>query len=236
MYPKGTIYPVTTPLHAPIKTRVLYKFLRIFGLLLFLFPLFYIVFIFGPVIVSEVNYSVKTAQAVEPSPPPRVDKNLPQVDEKALTKAYAEELGLDTQFSLYVPKIDAKTKVIANVDPGNPKDYQEILKEGVAHSRGTNYPGEGKLVYMFSHSTNSAWWAARYGAQFYLLNKMEPGDEIIVFYSGEKYTYKVTETIVVSPSEVSWLTDQGKGEMLILQTCTPAGTTQNRLLVIAKPI
>lgn len=236
MYPKGTIYPTTTPLHASTKTKIIYKFLRFWGLLLFVFPIIYIVYIFGPVVASEVNYSVKTAQAVEPSPTPGIDKNLPQENLLEKTRDYAQSLGLDTQFSLYVPKIDARSKVIANVDPGDSKIYQEVLKDGVAHSKGTNFPGQGKLIYMFSHSTNSAWWAARYGAQFYLLNKLVAGDEVIIFYAGHEYRYQVEETKVVPPTEVSWLTDQGKGEMLILQTCTPAGTTQNRLLVIAKPV
>lgn len=235
MFPRGTIYPKTTPLWAPFKIKFLYALLRSFGAFLIFACLIYAFYCLGPVAKEEIVYSANEAIAQinpDPTPPPtpNVDVNIIQ------TQAEAKNLGLNSDFSIYIPKINAKASVIANIDPNNYDQYMAALKEGVAHTKGTNFPGEGKLIYLFSHSTNSPWYASRYGAVFYLLSKLETGDKITLFFADKKYEYWVDKTVIVKPSDISWLTDNGQGEQLILQTCTPAGTSLSRLLVIAKPV
>src|SRR5262249_41872912 len=92
-------------------------------------------------------------------------------------------------------------------------------------------------TYLFAHSTDSFWNVGRYNAVFYLLKDLKVGDDIIVFFQNRRYNYKVTETKIVDPSEVSLLTKaQQSDEQLVLQTCWPPGTTWKRQLVIAKPV
>lgn len=142
----------------------------------------------------------------------------------------------DPEFSLIIPKIHAKGKIVKDVDPGNYSQYMEALKIGVAHAKGTRLPGENGTIYLFAHSTDNPVNVVRYNAIFYLLSKLEPGDEIDVYYKGAKYVYIASEKRIVAPSDTSFLNPENKNqkETLILQTCFPPGTTWKRLLILAE--
>ncbi len=139
----------------------------------------------------------------------------------------------DPYFSVVIPKIAANAKVQSNIDPTDEKVYLEALKKGVAHALGTAFPGEGGHVFLYAHSTDYLWNVGSYNAVFYLLYKLEKGDEINVFYKGKRNVYKVIDKKVVTPSEVEYLTRKTNKEFLTLQTCWPPGTTLKRLLVFA---
>ncbi|MCX7881375.1 MAG: sortase [Patescibacteria group bacterium] len=139
----------------------------------------------------------------------------------------------DPYFSIVIPKIGAKSKVLANIDPADEKIYLDALNKGVAHALGTAFPGEGSHIFLFAHSTDYFWNVGTYNAIFYLLGKLEKGDEINIFYKNQRYVYKVIGKKVVDPSEVYYLTRKSNREFLTLQTCWPPGTTLKRLLVFA---
>lgn len=139
----------------------------------------------------------------------------------------------DTYFSVVIPKIGATSKVIANVDASDEKQYLASLKQGVAHAQGTAFPGEGGHVFLFAHSTDYFWNVGTYNAVFYLLSKLEVGDEIDLFHQNRRFVYKVLGRKIVEPSQVEYLTRKTNNEFLTLQTCWPAGTTLKRLLVFA---
>ena len=147
-----------------------------------------------------------------------------------------EALKINAQFSLFVPKIEAATNIVANVDTSNEAEYFKALKEGVAHARGTYFPGQGKTIYLFAHSTDSPLNIVAYNAVFYQLSKLEAGDSITVYFANQKYVYAVSDKRTVEASEVSWLVRDFGAEKLILQTCTHPGTTWKRLLVFADPV
>ncbi len=140
----------------------------------------------------------------------------------------------DPEFSVVIPKIGANARVIANVDAGNYQGYIEALKLGVAHAEGTVYPGQVGNSFLFAHSVGNFWEVNRWNAVFYLLRELEPGDEVNVFYKGERYIYQVYEKRVVGPSDVSYLSARADFPKLTLQTCWPPGTTLQRLLVFAR--
>lgn len=171
--------------------------------------------------------------------PQNYNKNVPTIklqseDIEAKVIREAESIGLDARFSLYVPKINAKSKVLENIDLEKASEYLAALKRGVAHGKGTYFPGQGKNIFLFSHSVSAPEFISAYNAVFYDLKLLEPGDEIIIYFSGVKYVYIVSEKIIVKPREVDFLTKDYGGETLILQTCDPPGTTLRRLLVIAE--
>ncbi len=143
----------------------------------------------------------------------------------------------DQSFSILIPKINAESKVVANVDPGRVEIYQEALKEGVAHAAGSGLPGSGKTIYLFAHSTNAQWNIIRYNAVFFLLRNLVAGDEVWLVYNKKLYPYVVTEQKIVAAGEISYLVDPDAsgGETLILQTCWPPGTIFKRLLILARP-
>jgi sortase A len=142
----------------------------------------------------------------------------------------------DPAFSIIIPKIGANENVVPMVDPGDEKVYLAALQKGVAHAAGTAFPGENRHVYLFAHSTNTFSNVSRYNAVFYLLYKLESGDEINVYYQGIRHIYKVVGKSVVNPAEVNYLTKTTQGEFLTLQTCWPPGTTAQRMLVFAEPV
>ncbi len=139
-----------------------------------------------------------------------------------------------TDFGIVIEKINANSKVVANVDPGSEKSYSEALVHGVAHAKGTSFPGEKGNVYLFSHSTDAPWNIIRYNAIFYLLSKLDPGDTITMFYQGRRYDYIVYDKTVASPDDLHYLTDLYDAPVLTLQTCDPPGTLINRLIVRAR--
>lgn len=186
--------------------------------------LFGIMFLFWPVLVQEVRYQLilkhqSTASSEKISGFPAGDAWSP----------------VNTTFSIVVPKIDAKAAIIANIDPSTETNYMEALKTGVAQAAGTCFPGMDCTMYLFAHSAGSAITASRYNAVFYLLRKLESGDQVIVYYYGKKFLYEVTGKEIVTEKDTHYITEVGKEERLILQTCDPPGTTINRLLVFARP-
>lgn len=160
-------------------------------------------------------------------------------DEKAYAKQVAQEFGItDTKFYLYIPKIDARAPIVANVNPGAEDTFREALKFGIAHAQGSSVPSEPGSTFLFAHSTDSPLNFAQYNAIFYLLHTIKPEDrdEIYVFYNDKLYKYKIEESHIVDADDTSWLLDKTEGKRLILQTCWPPGTSWKRLIVVASPI
>lgn len=141
---------------------------------------------------------------------------------------------IDKEFGIIIPKINANAKIIPSVDPFNSVEYQNALTRGVAHAKGSAFPGEGRNTFLFSHSSVNFFEALRYNSVFYLLSKMERGDPIDIYYRNIRYTYNVAEVRTVAPSAVEYLFTVPKTETLTLMTCWPPGTTYKRLIVIAE--
>lgn len=241
MRPKGLIYQAGKSathgeviLILPAIAKLSYHLIRTVGAGLFSFALLSLMFSFGPIIQEELDYRMgkKSLDVVN------VDFS-PQIVEAERTVAVQKEalsFGVSSYFSVVIPKISATSNVIANVDTSDKDEYLDALKKGVAHAKGTYFPGQNANIFLFSHSTDSPLNFARYNAIFYLLKKLEEGDKIIIFFADKKYDYEVTEKFIAEPEDVSWLTSGGEGEKLILMTCDPPGTTWHRLLVIARPV
>jgi len=139
----------------------------------------------------------------------------------------------DPLFSIVVPKIGANSKVISDVDPYDSKIYQVALTKGVAHAKGTSYPGEPGNSFFFAHSSDNFYNANRYNSVFYLLNKLENGDNFYLVYENWVYKYEVTEKSIVKADAVEYMSESSK-KIATLMTCWPAGTTISRLVVVGK--
>lgn len=143
-------------------------------------------------------------------------------------------------FSIRIPKINIQSIIVPNIDAGNPQIYGPALKKGIAHALGSGLPGMNsdinRTIYLFAHSTSAPAFVKQLNAQFYLLNKLEIGDEIDITFYAKDYRYRVREIKTVPAADTSVLEPQTKEELLVLSTCTPPGTTWNRLLVIAERI
>ncbi|MBI5044668.1 MAG: sortase [Candidatus Levybacteria bacterium] len=143
----------------------------------------------------------------------------------------------DPRFSIIIPKIGAAAKIWPNVDPLSEKDFLPKLQDGVAHAKGSVFPGMQGNIYLFAHSTDNFWNVGRYNAIFYLLKELQKGDKISIYFEDTRYNFVVDHSVVKDPQDVDLLVNSqipGK-EQLILQTCWPPGTTWKRLFVIATP-
>ncbi|MBW7960209.1 sortase [Patescibacteria group bacterium] len=214
--------------------------LRTLGNFLLLTSIFMIVKTFYLPVSEEVRYFIdsklqKQYIVAEDKLDVGVQNNIPKgLLAKAFEVKKVEVLTpIDPEFSIVVPKIAANSKVYANTNAANEKEYLDILEKGVAHTLGTAFPGEGGHIFLFAHSTDYFWNVGNYNAVFYLLYKLEKGDEVNLFHKGQRYVYKVIGSEVVDPSEVQYLTRKTNREFLTLQTCWPPGTTLKRLLVFA---
>lgn len=137
-------------------------------------------------------------------------------------------------YMIYVPKIEAKAPVIAQVNAGDQKEYLKALKRGVAEAAGLSVPGRRGTTYLFAHSTDNPLNFSRYNAVFYLLDKLVAEDRIEIYYRGNYYHYAMEKKEVLEASDLRYFVPQFQEERLILQTCWPPGTTQKRLVVVAK--
>lgn len=142
----------------------------------------------------------------------------------------------DPEFSVVIPKIGANARVLPNIDAANETVYLEALQKGVAHTLGTAFPGENGHIFLFAHSTDYFWNVGSYNAVFYLLYKLEKGDEVDLFFKGQRHIYKVIGKQIVDSSQVEFLTRKTNKEFLTLQTCWPPGTVLKRLLIFATPV
>jgi LPXTG-site transpeptidase (sortase) family protein len=136
---------------------------------------------------------------------------------------------------LTIPKIRAQAQIRTNVDPFNKSEYMEVLKNNVAHAKGTALPGDKGTSFIFAHSSGNPWEITRMNTIFLKLNELNKGDDIEIYDNGRLLKYKVREKKEVFPSEVNYLLQESSNQ-LILQTCTPIGTDWKRLLVFADPV
>ena len=164
---------------------------------------------FAPVIKSEIEYQTNKNKILDLTP-------------------------VNTDFSIVIPKINANTKVIKNVDPYNSSVYQYALTKGVAHALGTATPDTNGNTFIFAHSAGNWYQANQYNAIFYLINKLTTSDQIFIYYQNKKYTYLVKELKFVTPTDVKFMNQDLTKHQLTLMTCWPPGTTLKRLVVVAE--
>jgi sortase A len=136
------------------------------------------------------------------------------------------EVGPDSQ--LIIPKINVDVPVFYDVG----SDYASQMK---AMENGV-HPGQIGNTVIAGHSSNDILDVGDYKFIFAQLEKLTVGDSIYAHYQGKRYTYTVTKTEVVLPTEVNKLVYQTDKPVLTLITCTPLGTALKRLLVTAEQV
>ena len=141
------------------------------------------------------------------------------------------EIPVSDEFFLDIPKINLTSNIIPNVDSSNESIYLEKLKDGVAHAKDSYFPGDNGPVVLFSHSTDTLARIIQYNAKFYALKDLEVGDEIMINFKGQIYTYRVTDKQIINPDQLDLI--RQTSAKLILTTCWPPGTDWQRIVVFA---
>ena len=120
---------------------------------------------------------------------------------------------------LRIPDIGLDAVLFEGVTPA-------ALRNGPGHMPWTPLPGQPGNAVISGHRTT-------YGAPFFDLDLLEPGDEIEVDTVIGSHTYTVRETVIVTPTDV-WVTDPRPGAWLTLTTCHPKLSARERLIVFAE--
>ena len=140
---------------------------------------------------------------------------------RALTLSLAEPTppppGKPAQ-RLVIPKIGVDAPVVEG-------DTWEDLKKGIGHHPGSANPGEKGNMVVSAH--NDA-----YGEIFRDLDKLEPGDEVLVYTEEGAYRYIVNRVEIVSPDRVEFM-DPTEHPVLTMITCYPYLLDTHRVVVIA---
>ncbi|MCK9368762.1 sortase [Candidatus Dojkabacteria bacterium] len=165
---------------------------------------------------SEYSYDFQTKQSKKIV----VDKN------------YKKDMQLS------IPKLGiSKVNVTPNVDSYDENVYKLELKNGLAHFKGTPLPGDGGNSFIYGHSAVLSFFNSHKDLPvtiFSSLEKIEIGDEVIVFRDGKELKYTVRKKRTVSPDDFSVLKTQERKETLTLMTCWPVGVPTKRLIVLAE--
>lgn len=177
---------------------------------------------FAPVLSLEFNFLIKNIT------------NSAQESQDSIIDLFSDNQNLGN-FMIVIPAIDAKAKVIANVDPFNEAEYNQALAEGIAHAKYTALPGQNGNTFMFAHSGRNFYDGLHMNVQFYLLEKLVPQDRVYIKYLDQAYIYEVTNSLKVMPNEIDYLIDQSQDyNKLTLMSCWPAGINYRRQIVEAK--
>lgn len=105
-------------------------------------------------------------------------------------------------------------------------DDWESLKKGVGHHIGTANPGQRGNMVVSAHNDV-------FGEIFRDLNKVEPGDEVLVFTQERSHRYVVKETRIVEHTEIGVL-ESTREPILTLITCYPYMVDTHRVVVLAE--
>lgn len=147
-------------------------------------------------------------------------------------------LEVDPAPKLIIPKINIDIAVDYTALP----DYNSqmaAMKTSVAYfgiPGANSKPGQLGNTPMAGHSSNDFTDSGEAKFIFARLDQMQKGDIFYLNYDGIRYTYSVTQTMVVLPNEVSKLQLGYDKPYATLITCTPLGTAEKRLLVIGEQI
>lgn len=149
------------------------------------------------------------------------------------------EVAVGPEPRLVIPAINKTAPVDFTLDTLHEPVVQTRLKKGVVHYPipGANaMPGQVGNTVILGHSSNDVFDDGEYKFVFLHLERLKKGDKFYIDYQSKRYTYLVSETKVINPDQISELViDNGK-PMATLITCTPIGTSQQRLLVIGEQV
>ena len=132
--------------------------------------------------------------------------------EQQLTELNIEEKKLKnypeygTQYAtIEIPKIDVNLPVYYG-------DSLEILKQGVGHSSGSYFPGEGGSIIYMGHNSKNV---------FRRFSELQKGNEIMVKTAYGEFKYKIYDMQLIKETETEKLPIQKEKERLMVYTCYP---------------
>jgi LPXTG-site transpeptidase (sortase) family protein len=140
---------------------------------------------------------------------------------------------------LSIPAIGLNTSVreSAPVQRRNGTFIWDPPAYAAGHYDSSGNPGEGRNIVFQGHNNI-------YGEVFRDLDKLSPGDEIILLTDSGQYRYQVTQTFIIpyvgheaaAIPQILALTGPQPSETVTLLSCWPYSTFTSRIIVVARPI
>jgi sortase A len=135
-------------------------------------------------------------------------------------------------FRLRIPALKFQKMVVEGVDtedlykgPGHYPSCRSGFERPLCTEFEEMWPGENGRVIVSGHRTT-------YGAPFFDLDKLRPGDEIITETRWGDFTYEVTKLDIVDDSSLA-IAIQNDSPEIVLTTCNPKFSAEQRLIVYA---
>ncbi len=125
----------------------------------------------------------------------------------------------DQAIRIQIPAI----KIDAPVVQG---DGFEQLKKGVGQNIGSVNPGQNGNIILSAHNDV-------YGELFRNLDRLAPGDQVILYTQQRQYVYVVDRTAIVEPTAVEVMASTG-GPTVTLISCYPYLVDKQRIVVFAR--
>lgn len=106
-------------------------------------------------------------------------------------------------------------------------DNNEVLKRGVGHHQNGINPGQAGNLVLSAHNDV-------YAEIFRYLDRLKPGDTVVVSTTSRRYTYQIEETQKVKPTDVWVLGSRGKEQQITLISCYPYRQNYLRIVVFGR--
>jgi sortase A len=159
--------------------------------------------------ITETEPAPEESGTSAPAAVPLANQNLPAVENG------------DAIARLEIPSIGVNDIIVAGVGTSD-------LKKGPGHYPDTPLPGQLGNAAIAGHRTT-------YGQPFFDVDKLEPGDEIIVTTLSGRFVYRVTGQEIVDPSDYGVVaTVNPDVANLTLTSCNPKWTAQQRIVIFSE--
>ena len=125
----------------------------------------------------------------------------------------------DQAIRIQIPALEVDAPIVQG-------DGWEQLKKGVGQNIGSANPGQNGNVVLSAHNDV-------YGELFRYLDKLAPGDEVILYTQQRKYVYVVDRTSIVEPTAVEVMASTGSPTTTLI-SCYPYLVNKQRIVVFAR--
>jgi sortase A len=127
--------------------------------------------------------------------------------------------GPEQAIRIQIPAINVDAPIVQG-------DGWEQLKKGVGQHIGTAKPGDKGNVVLSAHNDI-------FGEIFRDLDRLQPGDQVILYSSQRSYTYLITSSKTVEPTEVSAMAPTNYPTVTLI-SCYPYLVDNQRIVVTAR--
>jgi len=125
----------------------------------------------------------------------------------------------DQAIRIQIPAINIDAPVVQG-------DGWEQLKKGVGQNVGSADPGQNGNMILSAHNDV-------YGELFRKLDKLAPGDQVVLYTQQRQYVYVVDRTAVVEPTAVEVMASTGSPTVTLI-SCYPYLVDKQRIVVFAR--